>query len=162
MNYTRNIDNSEYLLCVQFAKDVINSNMDAYANRNQADFIKVFNDLVIGKVCEFVVYNELGTSYPDLKVYAKKDKSFDADLTLDDYKIHVKSCRKKSIFGESWVFQEEDELVTKPSSKDVLALCVIDEIQVEFYTIPAKKAVYKEPVKKNLRKKVIYKKDVVG
>lgn len=160
MKYTRDICKQNFLIANQFAKDVINSNYDMYSKRNQEDFIKIYNDIVLGKLCELEVSEELGTSYPDLKVYAKGDKTFDADLTMGEFKIHVKSCRKGSVFGESWVFQEEDRLVTEPSKNDVLALCIIDHKQVEFYTIKAKDAVYRDPIKKSLTKKVIYKEDI--
>ena len=121
----------------------------------------MFNDIVLGKLCEIEVSEELGTSYPDLKVYASKDKSFDADLRMGKYKIHVKSCRKGSVFGESWVFQEQDDLVNNPTKEDILALCIISEQDVEFYTIKAKDAIYRDPIKKTLKKKVIYKKDIL-
>lgn len=160
MTYTGNISSAEYLLCVQFAKDVINSNLDTYANRKQDDFYKVFEDLVIGKVCEFFVFNQLNTSYPDLKVYASKDKSFDADLVKDEFNIHVKSCRYKSNFPVSWVFQPNDELVTSPGKEDVLALCTFDKGDINCVTISAKKVKYGEPIKKGLKKKIIYLKDL--
>lgn len=161
MKYTRDICKQNFLIATQFAKDCINSNYDMYSKRSQDDFVKIYYDILLGKLCELEVSEELGTSYPDIKVYAKGDKSFDADLTKGEYKIHVKSCRKGSIFGESWVFQPEDELVTNPDKNDILALCIADEKKIEFYTIKATKAVYKEPIKKSLTKKVIYKEDVI-
>lgn len=160
MIYTGTLPIQEYLLSVQFAKDCINSNLDKYHRRKQSDPIKIYNDILIGKVAEFFVFlNVSGCSYPDLKVYASADKSFDADLVKDKYKIHVKSCRKDSAFEHSWVFQPEDDLVANPSRYDVLALCIVDGGNVECMTIPAKEVEYKDPVK-NLNKKVIYKKDL--
>ena len=44
---------------------------------------------------------------PDIEVYSKHKKSYDADLKYGDMRIHVKTQTKKSAdrFGLSWMFQ---------------------------------------------------------
>jgi len=163
MKYKNKINFEDYLLSIQFTKDVINSNLDKFYMRRQTNKFKIFSDILLGKVCEFVVSYELdGCSEPDLRIYPSKKKSFDADLVAKGFNIHVKSCLESSSFETSWLFQPEDDLTINPSSKDLLALCVInDNYEVKFDIVKAKDMVgkYKDPLKKELNKKVIYYKD---
>ena len=68
----------DYLKCVQFAHDSIETNLDAYARRNQKRIHKILNDIIIGKIAEFGVHKYLMTknhlNEPDLKVYNKNEK----------------------------------------------------------------------------------------
>jgi len=158
MKYQRTLNLSNYITSQRFAQDVIYSNIEKYEERNQSNLIKIIDDITIGKYCEFVVYEELGTSYPDVAVYSKKNKSFDADLIKDDFKIHVKACKQGLSLQPSWVFQPEDKLTTTPDKNDVIAFCLFDRGNVEFKMYKASKllSLYRPPIKKNLKKKVIY------
>jgi hypothetical protein len=164
MKYRSSITFADFLLSVQFAKDVVNSNLDQYESRNQKNKFKVFDDILKGKICEYVVYYCLDEcNEPDLRIYPKNKKSFDSDLKAKGFNIHVKSCSKESIFPLSWVFQPNDKLTKEPGKRDLLALCIIDkEFNVEFELMKATEVIdkYKPPKKANLNKLVLYKEDL--
>jgi hypothetical protein len=150
------IDIDQYLSSMKFASEVIKTNLDYYKKRNQSNFVKIHEDIAIGKMAEFAVFNLLSSkkrssTEPDLSVYSKK--SFDADLMCDGNKIHVKSCRKGSL---SWVFEKKDPLVTSPDSNDYIALCQYlggTSFNV-FSIIKANDAEFDCPLKKELTSKV--------
>lgn len=122
--------------CYSFAEASYSSSLDKYSRRNQSNCNKIKNDIYLGKVAEYAMYNYyvsrgFKVSVPDVQVYDAKSKSFDADLTLYsdmEYKIHVKSHFIGSVFPTSWVFQKEDPLVIHPKEYDIIALCNIDSI----------------------------------
>ena len=43
--------------CVDFAVSSVESSKDHYASRNQFDLDKIKNDIYLGKVAEYAVYN---------------------------------------------------------------------------------------------------------
>jgi len=161
MKYSGKVKFEHYLLCVQFAKDVINSNLDALIRRGQSNEMKIYEDILLGKMCEFLVFQELeDCTHPDLTVVSSHAKSYDADLKARGFNIHVKSCRRDNKI-KSWVFQPNDPLVLKPGKKDLLALCIIsNDGNVEFELVRPKNVVYKPPLNPNLNKKVIYLEDL--
>jgi hypothetical protein len=165
LTYDVSIDN--YLRCVQFAHDSIKTNLDAYARRNQKNVHKIFNDIVVGKIGEFAVYQHLKQKHeldePDLKVYGKEKKSFDADLNVADLNIHVKSQAKaqSQTYGTSWSFHPTDKLIKNPDPNDVIFLCLVNDLSVDILSYDRATAylgLYEEPVKESLKntKKVIY------
>jgi hypothetical protein len=118
--------------CVDFAISSVESSKDHYASRNQFDLDKIKNDIYLGKVAEYAVYNHYYQNFgkiskPDLKIYRGKDKSYDADLKTKKSLVHVKSFFGKSNYDPSWVFQKNDPLVHSPEENDVIILCIIDE-----------------------------------
>jgi hypothetical protein len=111
--------------------------MDEYKRRNQGDVNKVMFDITVGKMAEIGVYkimkkNNFNCSYPDFNIYDKYHKTFDADLIIDKYDIHVKSQHilQSKNFGESWLFQKTDTLTYKPSERDVICLCIVSSGEV--------------------------------
>ena len=67
-------------LCSAFSNEVYQTNKDIYAQRNQNNESKVKNDIYIGKLAEFAVYNYLLSkgkivSAPDIMIYESKKKS---------------------------------------------------------------------------------------
>lgn len=122
--------------CYSFAEASYSSSLDKYSRRNQSNHDKIKNDIYLGKVAEYAMYNYyvsrgFKVSVPDVEVYDARGKSFDADLTLYsdmDYKIHVKSHFIGSVFPTSWVFQKEDPLVKHPKEYDIIALCNINSV----------------------------------
>jgi hypothetical protein len=164
---TYNVAIKDYLRCVQFAHDSIQTNLDAYAIRNQKNVHKIFNDIVVGKIGEFAVYQFLKEKHeldePDLKIYSKEKKSFDADLKAAGLNIHVKAQAKAQgeTYGTSWSFHPTDKLITSPSDSDVIFLCSVDDLSVDILSYDKASFyldLYDEPVKESLKKtkKVIY------
>ena len=148
------------MLAYEFAKHCVDSNRDEYARRNQTNISKILTDINEGKLAEYQVFNTLmlkgkNPSPPDIMIYGKNDKSFDADITCGLINVHVKSCSGTSPFGNSWIFQPNDELVTRPTETDYLALCVLGE-ESYMYLVKAADMEYTSPVKDNLDKGVIY------
>lgn len=128
----------QYKACIMFAYDSIETNLTKYAERNQNCVHKIFNDIVLGKVAEFGAYNyitdhqKLKCTLPDLNVYSKANKSYDADLHSEGFQVHVKSFAKywADKYGYSWLFQKNDPVTTKPEQSDILCLTVVDDLEV--------------------------------
>lgn len=167
------IDIKEYLRCVKFAYESIETNIDLYPKRNQNNVNKILNDIIIGKLGEFAVYNLLkeksfNLNEPDLLVYDAEHKSFDADLFVNKSKIHVKTQTREQgeKYGISWCFQPNDKLTTNPDEDDYIFLCTCDDLTVDIKNFNKAKYYlnfYKEPIKDNLKnsKVVLYLKDIV-
>ena len=157
------------LLCELFMKEVYSTNKEQYEKRNQTNKNKVQSDIYIGKMAEFAVWNYLIkcnklATFPDIGIYPKNLKSFDADIISKDIKVHVKSCNDIGVFPNSWLFQPNDTLCTFPSDKDFIAFVVCyPDNKFESYFIQANKIInlYKIPIKINLNKKVIYEEDLI-
>lgn len=162
-------------LCLKFANSVYNTNFDEYNRRNQKDKNKIILDITIGKIAEFAVFNYMYSqgyfvTYPDLRVYEKEKKSFDSDLyVIKDgltFRMHVKSQKlnMSKQFGESWSFQNNDPLIIKPTNKDYIALCIVDNLNVKINDIVKANKIlgkYSDPKKKSLTtKKVLYFNDI--
>jgi hypothetical protein len=147
-----------------FSKEVFYTNLDKYKQRNQSDVKKVISDIYIGKMAEFAVWNYLqrdgkDATFPDIMIYLSNKKSYDADITAGDVKIHVKSCVAMGVYPISWVFQPNDPVTINPSNKDFLALVSIeDDNSFNAYFVKAADVlqIYEKPKKEGLDKKVIY------
>jgi hypothetical protein len=147
-----------------FSKEVFYTNLDKYKQRNQSDVKKVISDIYIGKMSEFAVWNYLqrdgkDATFPDIMIYPANKKSYDADITAGDVKIHVKSCVAMGVYPISWVFQPNDPVTINPSNKDFLALVSIeDDNSFNAYFVKAADVlqIYEKPKKEGLDKKVIY------
>jgi len=105
------------------------SNTHKYSQRNkQASSSKLMRDIQMGKMGEVAASKYLKENFDldfkaDFKIYAIKDKSFDADLGS---KIHVKSCNMK---WRSWTFQYAngtDPLLLDKDSEEWLVLTEVD------------------------------------
>lgn len=170
---TETISIEEYLEILQFSKDVIKTNLEKYKKRNQFNPVKIFNDIVTGKVAEYAVYNYFKIknrecSKPDIKIYEAAKKSFDADLLVEEkIKIHIKSqtIEQANKYSLSWTFQAEDSLVKTPTTDDYIVLCRVDDLKVDILSIKSASyfiGKYKDPKLFKLKgiKKVIYYHDV--
>lgn len=157
---------SIYKQCEQFAEVVVSTNKDKYAKRNQYNVEVIQKQILEGKVAEWGVWlhflsldKEL--SEPDMNIYSKNKKSFDADLTFEDLKFHIKSQNFQSMqrYGRSWMFQVEDPLFRNAEDNDWCVFCllksrIVDIIIVEQFN----KLVFGEPKLDKLKgiKKVVY------
>jgi len=116
--------------CENFATKVIGTNIDKYRLRRQSDASLIRKQIVQGKLAEYAVYLmfDKRCKAPDLTVYDKLKKSFDADLEFGNIRFHVKSQSKESEqrYSRSWVFQSEDPLFKENSSNDLCVFCVVD------------------------------------
>lgn len=86
-----------------------------YSSRNQFNDSKRKKDSLVGKLGEFAAYHYLkdkvsNLSFPDLKIYSVKEKSWDFDLKGENFNIHVKTqdLTQGEKFGVSWIFQFGD------------------------------------------------------
>jgi hypothetical protein len=154
--------------CDLFSKFSVFSSLEEYKKRNQFDKEKIINDIYNGKVAEFMVYNFLilkqkKVNSPDLNIYEKYNKSYDADLSLQGANIHIKSHNVNSNFPVSWVFQKKDSLITKIKDDDFLALVVMNKEINYMYLKKISEVIFKEPVKESLKetKLCIYENDLL-
>jgi hypothetical protein len=164
--------------CTQFAEEIDTS---YYASRNQESDSKRKKDQIVGKLGEIAVYTYLkdkypSISYPDFKIYDKKDKSWDFDMKGENINLHCKSQELKMSkkFGESWTFQRGDghsknydlEIFDKKTPHQYVAFVIVD-LQNNAATIKAiveldfihKKDLFKLPIMAKLRennKSVVY------
>ena len=137
------------LQCELFSRFSFSSSLDEYNRRGQHNSDKIINDIYNGKVAEFMVYNFFikkgrSVSSPDLNIYSKKMKSFDADLVVGDVNVHVKSHISNNIFPVSWMFQKNDPLPIE----DYLCL-VVDNTYM--YIKKVSDVEFSEPMKESLR-----------
>jgi len=154
--------------CKLFSEFSVTSSLDEYEKRNQSNKDKITTDIYNGKEAEFMVYNFLISSSkklnsPDLNIYDKFNKSYDADLVLKNANIHVKSHKVNSNFPVSWVFQKNDPLLVYRDEKDFLALVVINNDISYMYLNKISEVQFKEPIKESLKetKLCIYEKDLL-
>jgi hypothetical protein len=154
--------------CDLFSKFSVFSSLDEYKKRNQLNKEKIIKDIYNGKIAEFLVYNFLISKQkkinaPDLNIYNKYNKSYDADLVLENANIHVKSHIVNNNFPVSWVFQKKDPLLLKVNDDEFLALVVMKNNINYMYLKKISEVKFKQPLKESLRKtKVcIYEKDLI-
>tara|TARA_R110002167_G_C12334481_1_gene620511 strand:- start:40 stop:555 length:516 start_codon:yes stop_codon:yes gene_type:complete len=142
--------------CLLFSKFSVYSSLDEYERRNQTNKDKIISDIYNGKKAEFMVYNFLldksrKLNSPDINIYDKFLKSYDADLVLSNVNIHVKSHKTNINFPVSWLFQKNDPLIKINSDKDYLALVVLDFNQNYMYLKNINEVEFKEPIKDSLK-----------
>lgn len=104
-----------------------------YAGRGGGTSSKLKIDIAYGLLGEIAVsrfLNGIGisTSKPDVSIYSNSSKTYDADLYCGDLRLHCKtqSVESKSKYGISYLFQKNDPLVHSPTSKDFIAMSVVD------------------------------------
>lgn len=166
------ITEQERKLCEDFASKSVSTSIDEYKRRNQDNISKVKFDITVGKIAEIGVYKIMKNAnfvctYPDFNIYDKYHKTFDADLTMNKYDIHVKSqhITQSKNFGESWLFQKSDKLTYTPTERDVICLCIVSSSEVIIKKMLLAKNlvdVYGEPKSPKLRenKHALYYRDV--
>ena len=165
----RNPDTYTLKRCELFAQFSAQTSQDEYARRNQVNLEKIKKDIYQGKIAEFMVsiyYAKLGkkVSVPDLEIYGKYRKSFDADLVINGTNVHVKSCAANPRWSPSWVFQKNDK-ITQGETEDWLCLVVLEEGGGGWFSVyQAKSLKFKPPRLEYLRdsKTCLYWDDLKG
>jgi len=119
--------------CRKFAEDRLVLSANCYKWRGEQNKQKMVEDIIVGTIGEFAVYEYLKqkgvlVSEPDLKIYEQKRKSHSADLQNEEFKLHVKSQTSRSIsrYGRSYLFQQKDKLVHSPSDVDYICFTSVD------------------------------------
>jgi hypothetical protein len=183
MPYTVQFSDEEwefyYDMCNQYAKDELASTYEQKMKRNQFNTTAMVHQTTTGKLAEWAVTlhfteKENTISDPDMEIYPAWKKSFDADLQLDGYDLHVKSQSVESAqrFGTSWMFQyngrgggHRDPLLHLADG--LVAFCVVDftNKSVALQGICGFAGIrdrLREPVKKSLKntKRCIYLEDL--
>lgn len=143
--------------CDLFSKYSVFSSLSEYEKRNQFNKDKIINDIYNGKKAEFLVYNFLISKQkkiisPDLNIYEKYNKSYNADLYSENVNIHVKSHMVNNNFPISWVFQKKDPLLLEIKEQNFLALVVMNKDINYMYLKKITDVNFKEPIKESLRK----------
>jgi len=149
-----------------FAKECYITNADMYAKRGQHDKSKIISDIYLGKMGEYAVFNftiSMGKkiSPPDIMIYERKLKSFDADLVSVDNNIHVKTqiiaTKNADIY---WTFQPKDPITHSPTDNDFVALTIVNHETIEYhaYFLKAKDLldIYKNDMYGNNDRKYIF------
>jgi hypothetical protein len=113
IQFTKDDWNTLWGACYDFAKKEIVTTERMRNKRGQFNREKMIYDTTIGKMGEWSVTwlfwkNNIDCSEPDMEIYEKHRKSFDADLTYDGVDLHVKSqCEEAARrYGTSFVFQK--------------------------------------------------------
>jgi hypothetical protein len=131
----------EKVLCLQFAKAVLETVATVYASRNQSYAPAIIEQNRYGKLAELAAkafLNSYGftTSPVDFNIYQGKDKSHDADLFANGNEFAVKSCKKHPTFETSWVFDYcyiRNIISKKITTPEILLLTEVlpnDEIRI--------------------------------
>lgn len=122
-----------YIKCKKFSENRLSSSKSTYSYRGESRECKMLDDVRIGCIGEWAVsiyLTDMGfeCSEPDMNIYEKNKKSFDADLYVDDIHIHVKSQGIESAkrYGNSWLFQRSDSLVSNPDDNEIIAFTNVD------------------------------------
>ena len=128
-----NISKRVYNKCVKFADKRVKGSKSLYSYRGEKNLDKIREDIIIGTMGEWAVEAHLKSlgydcSEPDMKIYNKRRKSFDADLYVDDIEVHVKSQGLKSSkrYGNSWLLQKSDKIVTNPKNNQIFAFTCVE------------------------------------
>lgn len=158
------ITTEQLVLATRFTDEVIFTNKEHYNARGQNVASKMYNDILMGKIAEFGVYNYINQkphecTEVDLNIY-EKYKSYAPDLISGGHNIHVKSCYDH---GDSWVFQKNDPLVLNPQPNDILFLCKHAKSNcIQICKIICAKYVKYSPLKKKelISKVCVYEKDL--
>lgn len=132
------LKNEDVDKCKQFAEAQIHKSGSkrVYQDRGESRLLKMTEDCIIGKLAEIGVYKYLmnigiESSEPDFTIYKGSRKSFDADISVGESKIHVKSQSQDSVnrYGHSWLLQKTDPILYRPSNNDIIVFtCVSDNI----------------------------------
>lgn len=126
-----------YNKCVEFADKQLKTSADLYKYRGESNRDKIRDDIIVGKLAELGVQKFLKSSKPDFTIYERRKKSYSADLTLGNLRIHVKSQSEDSVarYGHSWLFQRTDQIVRKATPFDILVLTCVNLRKKEVYIL---------------------------
>lgn len=170
------IDEETAFECENFAIKRAEGSGKLYGQRGEPRHDKIIDDIRIGAMAEIAAYRAVKDkvkelSFPDFKIYDKKNKSFDADLTGEGVRFHVKSQSLESAkkYGSSWLFQKRDKLLNAPGGDEFFIFCIVTGLEVEIKGIVSvselvMKDLVKEPKVWRYRntKRAIYLHDVIN
>ena len=159
-------------LCSLFAENVFHTNEDMYVRVNKRDPKIVKEQIYSGKLAEYAVFNLLVANYdivtaPDIMIYDKSKKSYDADIVAGGKNIHIKSCFSGQKYPISWLFQPTDGVTKTPTENDILALVIYEGGQdFSAYFVKAIDVLdkYENPIKEELvklGKKMLYETTII-
>lgn len=128
--------------CEDFARKRVKGSKGEYTRRGEADGKKIQQDIMIGAAGELAAFKYLKecgvlVDKPDFKIYDKNAKSFSADIVGKKYKFHVKSqgIESQKRYGNSWLLQRTDKVVTDPSEFEYFIFCNVDLPNVQILAI---------------------------
>lgn len=111
--------------CIMFAHERSLHCTKLYTARGGFKYI----DILCGAMGEMAVWKWLketrkSISEPDFSILDPKDKSYECDLKDRTRNYHVKSqtYTSRDRYGESWLLQKKDPILSEPSNKDYLVL----------------------------------------
>ena len=168
------IDNIIISKLQKFSKKRLQNNV--YIQRGSPNSKKVYEDILTGAIGEYGAYLYLknlniNVTEPDLNLYDKKEKSFNADLECDNNMYHVKSQSVISSqrYGNSWLLQKTDPVVCSPKVNEYFIFTEVDGNKVKILKkisckfIKENKLYKKTKLNKyNNNKVAIYLKDLKG
>lgn len=159
--------------CLALSEDFARRVVDTvdYADSNQFDKNKIRQDHFISKLGEEAVkiaFERLGKTVlgPDYTVYTAKQKTWEADLTIEQTPVAVKTQRKSAAlrYGLSWSFQcsthRKDPVLNDPEAWVVFVEC--DDLKNFECTVyppfQIKELLFEDPVLPHLKgkKRVVY------
>jgi len=160
LKFTTDEWNTLWKACNDFARKEIVTTERMRNKRGQFNREKMIYDNTIGKMGEwgvtFMFWNkEIDCSEPDMEIYEKHRKSYDADLTYNGKDLHVKSqCIMASQrYGTSWVFQKgghgrghTDPIIRSGDGEAIFTVVDTKNKSVDIYG-----PIHVETVRKNLR-----------
>lgn len=149
-----------------------------YTNRNNIPINKAYQDIMRGKLAEYITAHHLHKYYnkelilPDITVYPEHHiKTYYApDIIHNNLNIHVKSHTINKYYEESYIFQKSDPLIINPKNNDYISLIIINQ-KADRYIL---RALFKapdiiphllSPLKKeylNQTKTCLYAKDIIN
>lgn len=141
VGYKKFFSEFEYRLTMEkFARACDATKVGYYDKRGQKNRERREVQSVFGKLSEQCVYESLfkyGCSEPNYKVLEKP--SYDSDLYLHPYRIHVKSVEWPGPHGMSFTFQHQpsdpggvDDLFKKGNDHDIIFCCAVINDSFEF------------------------------
>ncbi len=154
----------------QFAQSVVRTTN--YSDANQTQINKIINDHYVSKLGEEAVKMVMGgyaeVKGPDYQIYEAKQKSWEADLFINETPLAVKTQTTSAAirYGLSWTFQSglkrKDTILEQPDAWVVFV--EYDDSHIPFQTcfvlppFQIKELVFNEPKLAHLKghKKVVY------
>lgn len=135
--------------CEEFANQQVHTSISHYRKRKQGNESKIITDITTGKLGEIATHrvlrrHGLHAQAPDFEIYESRQKSFDADITWNEYAFHCKSQNEESVekYGISWILQwggrgygHKDKLFTHCGPTDYLVPCTIHDSVARVYGI---------------------------
>jgi len=157
----------------KFANDVVDT-ID-YGDSNQFSTAKIKEDHFVSKLGEEAVkkvFENFGKTVegPDYEIYTQKEKSWDADLRIDNVDLAVKTQKKSAAqrYGLSWTFQSssyrKDPILQNLENEVCFVECddTNDYSCTVYPPYQIKELTFKDPVLPHLKgkKQVVYETDL--